>query len=42
MYDEAGNEYPMDDAGQLYVPLRSELAVMENVIEEETSREIKN
>ena len=25
LYDEVGNEYPVDDAGQLYVPLGYEL-----------------
>ena len=42
MYDEAGNEYPVDDAGQLYVPLGFETEVTEEVIEEETVKETKN
>ena len=42
LYDEAGNEYPVDDAGQLYVPLGYEPAVTEEVIEEENTKEIKN
>ena len=42
LYDEAGNEYPVDDAGQLYVPLGLEPAVTEGVNEEEKSNEIKN
>ena len=42
LYDEAGNEYPVDDAGQLYVPLRFETEVTEGVIEEEKEKEIKN
>ena len=42
MYDEAGNEYPVDDAGQLYVPLGYELAETEETIEEEKVKETKN
>ena len=42
MYDEAGNEYPVDDAGQLYVPLRFETEVTEGMIEEEKVKETKN
>ena len=42
MYDETGNEYPVDDAGQLYVPLGFEPPVTEDVIEEGKSKEIKN
>ena len=42
LYDEAGNEYPVDDAGQLYVPLRYEPAETEEMIEEEKTEEIKN
>ena len=42
LYNEAGNEYPVDDAGQLYVPLGYEPAVTEEVIEEEKTKEIKN
>ena len=34
LYDEARNEYPVDDAGQLYVPLGYEPVVTEEVIEE--------
>ena len=42
LYGEAGNEYPVDDAGQLYVPLRYKPAETEEVIEEEKTKEIKN
>ena len=42
MYDEAGNEYPMDDAGQLYVPLGFEQAIADEMFEEENTKETKN
>ena len=42
LYDEAGNEYPVDDAGQLYVPLGYEPEVTELMIEEEKLKETKN
>ena len=42
LYDEAGNEYPVDDAGQLYVPLGFETEATEGVNEEENTKEIKN
>ena len=42
LYDEAGNEYPVDDAGQLYVPLGLEHAVTEGENEEEKQNETKN
>ena len=42
LYDEAGNEYPVDDAGQLYVPLGFETKAIEGVIEEEKVKETKN
>ena len=42
LYDEAGNEYPIDDAGQLYVPLGFEQTVVEGETEEENIKEIKN
>ena len=29
LYDDEGNEYPVDDAGQLYVPLGFEQTVVE-------------
>ena len=43
LYDEDGNSYPMDAAGQLYVPLEFDQAADDHVmIEEEKSKEIKN
>ena len=42
LYDEARNEYPVDDAGQLYVPLGYEPEVTEVMIEEEKIKETKN
>ena len=42
LYDEAGNEYPVDNAGQLYVPLGYEFTETDEKLEEEKSKEIKN
>ena len=42
LYDDEGNQYPVDDAGQLYVPLEMEHTAVEGVIEEEKSKETKN
>ena len=42
LYDETGNEYPVDDARQLYAPLGFEPAMTEGVIEEETPKTTKN
>ena len=42
LYDEAGNEYPVDNAGQLYVPLGYELTETDEKLEEEKSKETKN
>jgi len=42
LYDETGNEYPVDDAGQLYVPLGFEQAVTEESKIDENEKEIKN
>ena len=42
MYDEAGNEYTVDDAGQLYVPLGYEPAETEEEIDDKNIKEIKN
>ena len=42
LYDEAGNEYPIDDAGQLYVPLGFEQTVVEEETEVENIKEPKN
>ena len=41
VYDEQGNQYPIDDAGQLYVPLETVQAVGESA-EEEKSENTKN
>ena len=41
LYDEVGNEYPVDDAGQLYLPLGFEPSETEDMIEEEKPKEIK-
>ena len=42
LYDEVGNEYPIDDAGQLYVPLNFEQTVADGENDEEKVNEIKN
>ena len=42
LYDEAGNEYPVDDADQLYVPLGFEQTVAEGEIAVENTKETKN
>ena len=42
LYDEAGNEYPVDDAGQLYVPLGFDVAVTENEADDKNGKETKN
>ena len=34
VYDDEGNQYPIDDAGELYVPLESVQAVGESAGEE--------
>ena len=41
LYDDEGNSYPIDDAGQLYVPLDFGQTVAEST-EEEIVRETKN
>ena len=41
LYDEAGNEYPIDDARQLYVPLGLEQTVVEGETEVENTKETK-
>ena len=41
LYDDEGNAYPVDDAGQLYVPLESAQAVDESA-EVEIQKETKN
>ena len=42
LYDEAGNEYPVDDAGQLYVPRGFEQTMAEGEIAVENTKERKN
>ena len=42
LYDEEGNQYPIDDAGQMYVPLNFEQTVDVGVNEEEKVNETKN
>ena len=42
LYDEDGNSYPVDDAGQLYIPLEYALDAGDGKAEEEKSTEIKN
>ena len=42
LYDETGNEYLVDDAGQLYVPLGFEQTVAEGEIAVENTKETKN
>ena len=42
LYDDEGNQYPVDDAGQLYVPLELEQTAVDGVNEEEISKETKN
>ena len=37
LYDEEGNQYPVDDAGQLYVPLTSDNVMGVQQIEEENT-----
>ena len=41
LYDEEGYEYPIDDYGQIYVPLQPEQTAAEN-IEEEIDKNTKN
>ena len=42
LYDEDGNSYPVDDAGQLYIPLECALDAGDTGTEEEKPKEIKN
>ena len=41
LYDDDGNSYPVDDVGQLYVPLDYGQTVVESA-EEENEKEVKN
>ena len=42
LYDSEGQEYPVDDYGQIYVPLESELAGGEEPMEDEKEKNTKN
>ena len=41
LYDEDGYEYPIDDYGQIYVPLQPEQTIAKK-IEEEKEKNTKN
>ena len=41
LFDEDGNEYPMDDAGQLYVPLEFGQTIAEEA-QTENEKNTKN
>ena len=42
LYDEDGNSYPVDDAGQLYIPLEFVQDAGDGEFEEEKSKDTKN
>ena len=42
LYDEDGNSYPVDDAGQLYIPFEFAQDVGDDEFEEEKSKGTKN
>jgi len=42
LYDEEGTAYPIDNAGQLYVPLECEQDAGDGPFEEEKEKPIKN
>ena len=42
LYDEDGNSYPVDDAGQLYIPLEFAPDSGDGEIEEEKQNQTKN
>ena len=42
MYDSEGQEYPVDDYGQIYIPLESELTGGEESVEDEKEKNTKN
>ena len=42
LYDEDGNTYPVDDAGQLYVPLEFAQTAGKGEIEVEKTNQTKN
>ena len=42
LYDEDGNSYPVDDAGQLYIPLELAQDAGDAGVEEEKDKNTKN
>ena len=42
LYDDEGNQYPVDDAGQLYVPLEFGQTAVDGENEVEMTKETKN
>ena len=42
LYDSEGQEYPVDDYGQIYVPLESEHDGGEDQVEDEKEKNTKN
>ena len=42
LYDDEDNQYPVDDAGQLYVPLEFGQTAVDGVNEEENQQMTKN
>ena len=42
LYDSEGQEYPVDDYGQIYVPLESELTGGEELVEDVKEKSTKN
>ena len=42
LYDEDGNSYPVDDAGQLYIPLEFAQDAGDGEFEEENTKGTKN
>ena len=42
LYDDEGNQYPVDDAGQLYVPLEFGQTAVDGENEEEIQNQTKN
>ena len=41
VYDEEGNEYPIDDEGQIYIPYSTGQTAAEEWFEEEKKKDIK-
>ena len=42
LYDDEGNQYPVNNVGQLYVPLEFEQAAIDGETKEETINQTKN